>query len=104
MPILTIERLHPELGARVTGVDLRAPLPSAAVQEIRAAIDAHSFLHFPGQAFGDEYQLAFTKALGEPEANHVILGEEGRVSYFGTIGNVQADGTSSATATRRPSS
>ena len=57
------------------------------------AIDTYSFLHFPDQSFDDDRQLDFTRSLGEPEVNHVILGQEGRSEYFGTIGNVQPDGT-----------
>ena len=41
----------------------------------------------------DEAHLAFTQYLGAPEANHVKLGQEGIVEYFGTIGNVQPDGS-----------
>ena len=93
MPTLTIEKLHPEFGARITGLDLREPLDDETVEEIRVAIDEYSFVHFPGQPFDDERQLAFTRRLGEPEPNHVTLGQEGRVEYFGTIGNVQADGS-----------
>ena len=93
MATLTIEKLHPEFGARVTGVDLRAPQPDAVTEEIRAAIDDYSFLCFPDQPFDDDKQLAFTQSLGEPEPNHVKLGQEGIVEYFGTIGNVMADGS-----------
>ncbi|MPY75255.1 MAG: TauD/TfdA family dioxygenase [Alphaproteobacteria bacterium] len=93
MATLTIEPLHPEFGARITGVDLRARLPAETVDAIRAAIDDYSFLCFPDQPFDDARQLAFTRSLGEPEPNHVKLGQEGKVEYFGTIGNVQDDGS-----------
>lgn len=93
MAMLTLEPLHPDFAARVTGIDLRAPLSDAAVAEIRAAIDDYSFLCFPDQPLDDDLQLAFTKCLGEPEPNHVKLGQEGVIEYFGTIGNVQPDGT-----------
>ena len=93
MAPLKIERLHPDFGARLSGVDLRSTLPPATLEEIRVAIDTYSFLHFPRQQFDDDHQLAFTKSLGEPEVNHVVLGQEGRIEYFLTIGNVQADGS-----------
>ena len=50
-------------------------------------------LCFPDQAPGDERHLAFTREIGEPEPNHLPKGEENRIEYFGTIGNVQEDGT-----------
>ncbi len=93
MPTFVIEPLHPDFGAKLTGVDLTGAIVDAAVAEIRDAIDAYSFLVFPDQPFDDARQLAFTKRLGAPEPSHVALGNEGRVEYFGTIGNVQADGT-----------
>lgn len=91
--MLAFEPVHAEFGARVTGIDLTAPLSPPAVAAIRDAIDAYSFLCFPDQPFDDDRQLAFTRALGEPEPNHVRLGQDGVIEYFGTIGNVQADGT-----------
>ena len=93
MAALTVKPLHADFGARITGVDLGAPLSDDTVEEIRVAIDAYSFLLFPDQKMDDDSHLAFTRMLGEPEANHTKLGEEGIIEYFGTIGNVQSDGT-----------
>lgn len=93
MATLKFAPLHEEFGARVTGVDLRAPLGPDVVEEIRLAIDEHSLLCFPDQPFDDDRQVAFTRLLGEPEFNHVKFGQEGIVEYLGTIGNVQPDGS-----------
>ncbi len=90
---LTYEPLHPDFGARVTGVDLREPLSEETFAEIRAAVDTYSFLCFPEQPFDDDRQLAFTRRFGEPEPDHVAFGNTGEIKYFGTIGNVQPDGT-----------
>ncbi len=89
--------LHPEFGARL---DSR-PISGLDMDEVRAAIDRYSFVHVPGAAEGDEAHLAFTRMLGEPEPNHVLLGQEGRIEYFGTIGNVQPDGTVAGSAHKR---
>lgn len=93
MLTLTTEPLHPDFGVRITGIDLSLPLSEETREEMRAAIDAHSFVYFPEQPFDDDRQLAFTRLFGEPEPNHVKQGQEGKVDYFGTIGNVQDDGT-----------
>ena len=93
MNALTIEPLHDDFGGRVGGIDLGAPLGRQAVAEIHAAIDRYSLLWFPDQPIDDERQLAFTRSLGEPEPNHVKLGQDGVIDYFGTIGNVQPDGS-----------
>ena len=89
--------LHPEFGARL---DSR-PISGLDMDEVRAAIDRYSFVHVPDAAEGDEAHLAFTRKLGEPEPNHVVLGREGRIEYFGTIGNVQPDGSVAGNAHKR---
>ncbi|MCG8544827.1 MAG: TauD/TfdA family dioxygenase [Alphaproteobacteria bacterium] len=101
MTSLSIEPLHADFGARITAIDVSGPLADETVADIRAAIDDYSFLCFPDQDFDDDRQLAFTRCLGEPEPNHVILGQEGRIEYFGTIGNVMADGSALGNAHKR---
>ena len=51
-------------GARVTGVDLRAPLDAGTVAEIRAAWLVHHVLAFPDQAMTDDDLERFTLAFG----------------------------------------
>jgi alpha-ketoglutarate-dependent 2,4-dichlorophenoxyacetate dioxygenase len=97
---LRIEPLHPEFGARIRGLDLNRDLDERTLGEVRAAIDTYSFIVFPDQEFDDERQLALTRRFGEPEPSHVAKGE-GRLEYFGTIGNVQADGTALGNAHKK---
>ena len=91
MSELGFEPLHPDFGARVTGLDLTAALSDEAVEAVRDAIDTYSLLCFPNQPMTDDAQLAFTRRLGEPEAEHVTLGKTGKVVYLGTVGNVTDD-------------
>jgi alpha-ketoglutarate-dependent 2,4-dichlorophenoxyacetate dioxygenase len=98
MSPLRYELLHPEFGARVHGIDLGTPLAPDLVQEINAAIDRHSFLCFPDQSMDDDRQLALTRQFGHPEPSHTSIG---KVEYFGTIGNVQQDGTVLGNAHRK---
>jgi len=93
MATLRIEPIHPDFGARITGVDMRVDVDEDVMEAIRAAADDYSFLCFPDQDMDDARQLAFTRRLGEPEPNHVVQGQEGRIVYFGTIGNVMEDGS-----------
>lgn len=93
MPRLQCQPLHRDFGAKITGIDMQPPLDADLLAEVGAAIGTYAFLWFPDQSFDDARQLALTRQFGEPEPGHVPAGEEGRIEYFGTIGNVQADGT-----------
>lgn len=101
MATLQTRPLHRDFGAEIRGLDLSEPLDVETVAAINAAIDAYSFVVFPDQDMDDDKQLAFTRALGAPEPSHVAMGEENRVEYFGTIGNVRADGTAAGNADRK---
>ena len=90
---LEFEPLHNDFGARVTGLDASKPMSNRILTKVESAINEFSFLCFPDQSMNDDRHLAFTKQLGEPEESHVALGESGTVTYFGTIGNVQQDGS-----------
>jgi alpha-ketoglutarate-dependent 2,4-dichlorophenoxyacetate dioxygenase len=98
MAPLNIEALHEDFGARVTGTALSGELPAPELAAIRAAIDRYAFLCFPDQDMSDARQLAFTRLLGEPEAEHVTFGKTGKVTYFGTVGNVGDDGAKTGNA------
>ncbi len=93
MSRLDIEPLHDSFGAQVAGIELSGDLSDSDLALIREAIDTYSVLCFPDQDMSDEKHLAFTRRLGEPEAEHVTLGRTGVVTYFGTVGNVRDDGS-----------
>jgi taurine dioxygenase len=62
--MLRIEPSGQACGARVTGVDLRAPMEADMVAEIRAAWLRHHVLSFPDQALDDDDLERFTLAFG----------------------------------------
>lgn len=99
--MLNMEKLHPDFGVRITGLNLNTDLTQEVVEDIKTAIDDYSFLCFPGQDFDDERQVAFTRLFGEPEPDHVALGQEGRVQYLGTIGNIDDEGNQRGNANRK---
>jgi alpha-ketoglutarate-dependent 2,4-dichlorophenoxyacetate dioxygenase len=93
--------LHTDFGARILGVTLSGGMALDTLNFIRQSIEQYSLLCFPDQDMSDEKQLAFTRLLGTPEAEHVRFGRTGEVSYFGTVGNIQDDGTKADTANAR---
>ena len=90
---MIIKEIHDDFGAQISNIDLSISINKEDVKAILKAIDDFSFLIFPNQSLGDDSQLEFTKLLGAPEPNHVAQGRDGIINYFGTIGNVQPDGT-----------
>ena len=62
---LRVEPSGQACGARVTGVDLKAPLDSQTVAAIRAAWLEHHVLAFPDQHLNDDELERFTLCFGE---------------------------------------
>ncbi|MBK8261937.1 MAG: TauD/TfdA family dioxygenase [Nannocystis sp.] len=54
------------LGAEVEGLDLRAPLDPAELEQLRAGLLAHQVLFFRDQPIGPAEHLALARAFGEP--------------------------------------
>jgi alpha-ketoglutarate-dependent 2,4-dichlorophenoxyacetate dioxygenase len=69
---ITVEKLHPLIGARVTGLDLRGPLDDATVSAIDDAINQAAVLVFPGQFITDEQQMAFSRRFGDLETTVAV--------------------------------
>jgi alpha-ketoglutarate-dependent taurine dioxygenase len=66
MTMLQVEPMTPEVGAVIEGVDLRGPLESATVQEIRQALLEHGVVFFRDQDLDQEQMLAFMTNFGTP--------------------------------------
>ena len=93
MDKMIIENLHNDFGARILNFDVSSALDADTIRTILKAIDDFSVIIVPDQSLGDESHFRFTEMLGTPEPNHVAQGRDGIINYFGTIGNVQTDGT-----------
>lgn len=64
---LSIDRLHDDFGAEVSGADLTRPIDDAVFGAIRDAFDEYSVLVFRDQDFDDESQIAFSRHFGPLE-------------------------------------
>ena len=91
-PAIELTPIHDEFGARVAGADLSRPLDEAGFAAIDAAINRYSFLLFVDQSLNDAAHLDFTRRFGAPEEEHVAYYGQGRVTYIGLVGNVDANG------------
>jgi taurine dioxygenase len=62
---LTVEPMTAEIGAEISGVDLREPLDAATRAAIEEALLRHMVLVFRGQALDEAGHIAFAKQFGE---------------------------------------
>ena len=94
-----------EFVAKVTGIDLRAPLDADAAATIHAAMDRYGVLVFHDQLLNDEEQIAFTKSLGKIElntANNVTRLDQRRLGIeMADISNLDQHGNMLARDDRR---
>jgi taurine dioxygenase len=67
---ITIEPISPALGARVTGIDLAAPVDAADFATLHAAILDHQVLVFPDQEMTEEDHLRFSELWGTLPVRH----------------------------------
>jgi len=65
MTALTISKMTPSIGAEVMGVDLRRPLDTPVLAEIRSALLDHLVLVFRGQFLDPDQHVAFARQFGE---------------------------------------
>ena len=70
---LRITPLHPSIGARLEGLDLRRPLTREEAAEVEAAMDRHAVLVFPGQDIDDGQQMAFGRNFGPIEQTRATV-------------------------------
>ena len=88
-----VRKLHPALGAEVLGLDMRAPLDTAAFQELHDIWMEHLVLVFPDQQITDEQHVAFTRLFGEPEIFHQNIIKSRNVKEIFRVSNVDDSGT-----------
>ena len=70
MPELNIRKLHPVIGAEITGIDLGKPVDDATHAALLHALSEHLALVFPGQDLTPEGYLNAGKAFGPVMRQH----------------------------------
>lgn len=84
---LQVKPVTPRLGAVVSGVDLKSPLPQEVVDDISALVLKYKVLFFPGASLGNEEHERFMAHFGEGRIDpmeNVVEGHPG----LATIDNV----------------
>jgi taurine dioxygenase len=97
-PVLSVTPLGNGIGAQVDGVDLRSPLPPAAVSQIMDAWMQHLVLRFRGQQGMSTQQLVdFSKLFGELDRAPITPTRTGKpylseYPHVTAISNIVVDG------------
>ena len=87
---ITVSRLHPHIGAEITGVDLRRPLDESSFEVIREAWNRHSVLVLRDQRIDDEQQVAFARRFGPLEETTFTVAADNPFIY--KLSNVDEEG------------
>lgn len=72
---ITVTKLHPAIGAEVSGVDLSRELDSETVETVRQAWHDHTVLIFRDQDISGEDQLRFAAHFGPVAERHIPKAE-----------------------------
>lgn len=72
----TIDVAPPTLhiGAEISGVDLRKPLPPDQLKEVRDAFLKWKVVFFRGQHLDHAQHVALARQFGEPTIGHAVFG------------------------------
>jgi alpha-ketoglutarate-dependent taurine dioxygenase len=87
----TLEPLSPVLGAAITGLDLREPLPETARRAVYDAFVRYHVLCFRDQHLGADQQIAFTQQFGTLE-RHMAMNRGKSNPLVHIVTNLGADG------------
>ena len=75
--MIAVKRLAGALGAEISGVDLRKPLPADAAAEIRRAFAEHLVIFFRDQPLAPGQFMAFARSMGTPVEYPFVKGIAG---------------------------
>ena len=92
---LKVTPMHPCIGARIEGLNLRQPLSASELAAIETAMDRFAVCYFPHQSFDDDEQFAFGAQFGKIEDMPTAVDQERRRlanRQINDISNLGADG------------
>lgn len=102
---LSIEPIHPNIGGRVSGIELSNPLTADQVAELEAALNELTVLVFKGQELTDDQQKTFTLSFGAIEnarGGNIRKREDQRLSDgLNDVSNLDKDGKLLASGSRQ---
>ncbi len=88
---ISVESLHPALGAAIRGVDLRQPMDGETFRAVHHAWMKHLVVVFPDQPITDQEHVSFTRFFGEPEIFHQSIIRSRTAPEIFRVSNVDDD-------------
>lgn len=88
---ITVKKLHPMIGAEVTGLDFRKPLSAEERDAVHQAWMENLMLVFPNQPLTDQEHVEATRNFGEPEIFHQEIIKSRFVPEIFRVSNVDED-------------
>ena len=88
---IRVKRLHPLIGAEVTGVNLSEPIKQDTLASLKAAWEEYGVISFPGQLITDEQQVVFSRNFGDLEIFPQADNRSAQIPEIFRITNVDAD-------------
>ena len=82
---MKVKALSPALGAEIIGIDLSLPLDDVMIDDLRALWLEYQMIVIRSQDLTPAKQLAFARALGEPDIYPFLTGLEGFPMITGSI-------------------
>ena len=92
MPELKVRKLHPALGAEVTGIDMAVTPDAVTFRKLHDIWMEHLVLVFPDQNITDEQHVAFTRCYGDLEVHHQKIIRSRFLPEIFRVSNVNDDG------------
>ena len=87
---ITVSKLHPHIGAEITGVDLRHRIDEMSFEIIREAWNQHSVLVLRDQRIDDDQQVEFAGRFGKLEETTFTVAADN--PYIYKLSNVDDEG------------
>jgi alpha-ketoglutarate-dependent taurine dioxygenase len=78
------------IGAEISRVDLKRPLSSEQLKEVRAAFLKWKVIFFRGQHIDHAQHIAFARQFGEPTIGHAVFGHVDEFPEVYTVAKVRA--------------
>lgn len=99
---ITVSPLTVTIGAEISGVDLKKPLPPEQLKEVRAAFLQWKVVFFRGQHINHSQHVAMARQFGEPTIGHAVFGHVDEYPEIYSIAKIRTGNSDHNLSPRTP--